>query len=107
MRNRFSFLQRWFKKRQAEKEKARILKEQISKEDFAPFLEKVEEAIVEIIKNHPDISETIDKLGEESARWFNNMSHLNASSFKAGVCAGIYLYLKHKFKETGKQQYVV
>lgn len=107
MKNKRNILGRWLGKWKAAREKARIFNEKIPKEEFEVFFQQVEEAVRNIIKDYQDQAEVVDKLGEESARWLRNMKQLNASSFKAGVCVGIYLYLKYTLKEKQKQGYVV
>jgi len=102
-----SFFQTWLKVRRLKKKRQKFFSEEIGPSKYSIFLREVDSAVLNILKDYPDNVSLLDKLGEESSRWLNDMPKINLSSFKAGVVYGMYALLKSKRETTAKESYVV
>jgi len=101
-------ISRWLFIRKMKKKKAKFFKMSVGPDKYQSFLKEIEEAISGLIRDIPDTDLFLDRMGEESTRWLNDMPQMNMASFKAGVCYGIFTFTKAKQeKQDKKESYVV
>lgn len=101
-------LKAYLKRRQIQKKRKQFFEASIKKDKYPVFLKEVDKAIQDLLRDIPDASLFLDKMGEEAARWINEIPSINLASFKAGTCYGIYVYCKLKKELEGKKEnYIV
>jgi len=99
-----NFLQRYFFKRKFMKKRKRFFNAKIGKERYEPFLKEVDKALGDLMQQIPDSTLFLDRMGEETTRWLNDMPDINLASFKAGACYGIFTYCRAQKAKAGKKE---
>ena len=83
----------------------------IKRKEYAPFLMKVDRAMLELTKDYSSgpQEKVLKQMRQESNKWFNFLDEMETNSFKAGVCYGMYRFLEFYLQEKAKQKetYVV
>lgn len=106
-KEKMNLISAFFYKRKVMKKRKQFFEAKIGKEKFEPFLKEVEKALTGIIADLPDKGLFLDRIGEETTRWLNDMPDIKLASFKAGACYGVYLYCRIKQEKNRKETYVV
>ena len=100
-------LQAFFLKRKMMKKKRKFFKASINPNEYKPFLEEIQKTLEKLMRDVPDKGLFLDRMGQESAKWLNDMPEMNLASFKAGVCFGAFLLAKKGHEQSKKESYVV
>lgn len=101
----------FFKNRKERKKKEEMKKRAfniiVPKEEFKPFLQEVDKALCDLVRDFPDRGILASKLGSEFSKWIRDLPEINMSSFKCGVCYGAFLYASKKPNIMKNESYVV
>ncbi len=81
----------------------------IKKEEYSPFLTKIDKAIKELTVEYSSKSrkDFLEEVKHESNKWFNFLEELETNSFKAGVCYAVFRFVQLSSKGKEKESYVV
>jgi len=97
---------KWLESLVERHKKNKFYTEKIQNKEFEPFLEEVGKAISDMLLQIPEPNKFLKRIEKETHKWLDNMENVNSTSFKAGVCYGVFLYCLLKKKGEVKPEYL-
>jgi len=82
-------------------------REKVRKKFYKQFLKEIRKAMDGLAHLGLEKEELIKKLEADSKTWIDELSYIDADSFKAGICFATSYMLKAKEQKPEKEPYVV